>query len=97
MNWPVSKWMPYLEAAAGEYGVSVSDMQGRSRLPFIVAARQSAAKRLRDAKMSRSQIAHILNRDITTIDAYVYPKRKTRKNAWNKARYAAIKEARASV
>jgi chromosomal replication initiator protein len=56
-----------LENIAEEYGVSVEEITGPRRSPYIYNARIAAIRDLKSIGMSSVEIGRLLNRDHTTI------------------------------
>lgn len=96
-RWRPADYQPILDAVASDHGIGIADIIGLSRVAHIVAARKDAANRLRTAGMPRPQIAKALQRDISSIDAYIYPSREKRQRVYAERRQAARIEARAQA
>jgi chromosomal replication initiation ATPase DnaA len=60
----VAEW---LHEVATEYGVLVGDIIGERRFKHITAARNEAAARLYEQGLTKSQVAHYMKRDHSTI------------------------------
>lgn len=73
-----------LEDVAGEYGITVAQMQGRSRVQEFVRARAEASKRLLVSGYRVAEIGRLLgNRRSNAINYYLeyYGKRNTNKRS----------------
>lgn len=70
-----------IDSVTRVHGVTLDEIKGTSRAAYLVDARRDAACRLRAAGFTITRIAQILERDNSTIDYYVYGKRKATKRA----------------
>lgn len=84
-----SEYMPVIHAVCAEHGVAVPDVLSANRGKRLFLARKAISLRLREIGMPLTQIANALNRDVTTINYYVYPARQERERRRVEARAAA--------
>ncbi len=81
-----SQYLPVINSVSTERGHEVSVVLGDSRAKDVVETRKIIAIRLRNMGMPRPQIGRALNRELSTIDYYVYPSRQARQQRYEEAR-----------